>query len=81
MQADALSWMQTTLTDFGLGGIAVRNLIDFLKGMLGSSNAAVRTNAIGVLGAIRMFAGPGNYRDDSLPECRVANNRHTAYVM
>ncbi|RKP24750.1 armadillo-type protein, partial [Syncephalis pseudoplumigaleata] len=57
-QADALAWMQAILGDFGVRGLSVRDLIDFCKGMLGSTNAAVRANAISLLGVIRMFAGP-----------------------
>lgn len=58
-QSDALIWMQATLGDFGVRGLAIRDLIDFCKGMLSSTNAAVRTSSIGLLGVIRMFAGPG----------------------
>ncbi|KAI9595885.1 armadillo-type protein [Syncephalis fuscata] len=57
-QSDALLWMQTTLSDFGIRGLAIRDLIEFAKSLLSSTNAAVRTNSIALLGVIRMFAGP-----------------------
>ncbi|KAG0201552.1 Microtubule-associated protein, microtubule dynamics during spindle orientation [Mortierella sp. GBA30] len=56
--ADSLLWMNQQLEDFGIAGLQVRELIDFLKFALGSANAAVRTNAISVLGILRRFIGP-----------------------
>ena len=56
--ADSLLWIQTSLNDFGIGGLAVRDLIDFLKFCLANTNAAVRTNAVSTLGVVRLFAGP-----------------------
>ncbi|TPX57138.1 hypothetical protein PhCBS80983_g04029 [Powellomyces hirtus] len=56
--ADSLMWIQMTLLEFGTAGLQVRDLIEFLKGVLGNTNAAVRTNAVTVLGTIRMFMGP-----------------------
>ncbi|KAF9924030.1 Microtubule-associated protein, microtubule dynamics during spindle orientation [Linnemannia zychae] len=57
--ADSLAWIHQQLEDFGIAGLAVRELIDFLKFALGSANAAVRTNAVSVLGILRRFIGPG----------------------
>ncbi|KAG9290927.1 hypothetical protein G9A89_011077 [Geosiphon pyriformis] len=57
--ADSLTWVQGAIMEFGITGLQVRDLIDFLKSSLSSSNAAVRTNAITVLGALRIFVGPG----------------------
>ncbi|KAJ3162133.1 Microtubule-associated protein, microtubule dynamics during spindle orientation [Geranomyces michiganensis] len=56
--ADSLMWIQFTLLEFGTTGLQVRDLIEFLKTALGNTNAAVRTNAITVLGTVRMFVGP-----------------------
>jgi len=57
--ADALLWIHGAIMEFGIASLQVRELIDFLKGALGSSNAAVRTNSVTVLGALRIFVGPG----------------------
>ena len=57
--ADSLLWINQQLEDFGIAGLQVRELIDFLKFALGSANAAVRTNAVSVLGILRRFIGPG----------------------
>ncbi|KAF9948601.1 Microtubule-associated protein, microtubule dynamics during spindle orientation [Mortierella alpina] len=57
--ADSLLWIHQQLEDFGIAGLQVRELIDFLKFALGSANAAVRTNAVSVLGVLRRFIGPG----------------------
>ncbi|KAG0332620.1 Microtubule-associated protein, microtubule dynamics during spindle orientation [Podila horticola] len=57
--ADSLLWVNQQLEDFGIAGLQVRELIDFLKVALGSANAAVRTNAVSVLGILRRFIGPG----------------------
>ncbi|KAJ3170087.1 Microtubule-associated protein, microtubule dynamics during spindle orientation [Geranomyces variabilis] len=56
--ADSLMWIQFTLLEFGTTGLKVRDLIEFLKVALGNTNASVRTNAITVLGTVRMFVGP-----------------------
>jgi cytoskeleton-associated protein 5 len=45
--------------DFGIVGLQVRDLIDFLKFTLSNTNAAVRTNSVTVLGALRIYVGPG----------------------
>jgi cytoskeleton-associated protein 5 len=59
--ADSLAWINQQLEDFGIAGLAIRELIDFLKFALGSANAAVRTNAVTVLGILRRFVGPSKY--------------------
>ncbi|KAJ3021312.1 Microtubule-associated protein, microtubule dynamics during spindle orientation [Thoreauomyces humboldtii] len=58
MLADALMWIQGTLLEFGTAGLAVRDLIEFVKTALGNTNPAVRTNAVAVMGTIRLFTGP-----------------------
>lgn len=57
-QADALSWVEQCLRDFGIRGLAIREMIDFLKNGLKSSNAAVRTSATKTLVTLRLFVGP-----------------------
>ncbi|KAL0946933.1 hypothetical protein HGRIS_013093 [Hohenbuehelia grisea] len=57
--ADALTWISTALTEFGIAGVSLRALIDFMKTALGNSNAAVRTSATKTLVTVKRFAGPG----------------------
>ncbi|KZT26231.1 ARM repeat-containing protein [Neolentinus lepideus HHB14362 ss-1] len=57
--ADSLTWIDSALAEFGVAGLSLRNLIEFLKMALGNSNAAVRTNATKTLVTIKMFAGSG----------------------
>ncbi|GAA5933192.1 hypothetical protein JCM3775_002563 [Rhodotorula graminis] len=57
--AESYIFVDQALRDFGLaGGLAVRDLIDFLVVGLKNSNAAVRTNATKTLVALRLFVGP-----------------------
>ncbi|ORY05948.1 ARM repeat-containing protein [Basidiobolus meristosporus CBS 931.73] len=56
--ADSLIWVKETLLEFGIAGLDVRELIEFLKTALGSSNAAVRNNSVSVLGCLHMYVGP-----------------------
>ncbi|KAG5643475.1 hypothetical protein DXG03_000863 [Asterophora parasitica] len=55
--ADAITWINTALTEFGIGGLALRSLIESLKAALQNSNAAVRTSATKTLVTVKMFAG------------------------
>ncbi|KAG7452548.1 microtubule associated protein [Guyanagaster necrorhizus] len=55
--ADAIGWMNVALTEFGINGLSLRNLIDFLKGALQNSNATVRTSATKTLVTVKLFAG------------------------
>jgi cytoskeleton-associated protein 5 len=55
--ADALGWIEQALSEFGISGLSLRNLIDFLKGALKNSNAAVRTSATKTLVMVKLFAG------------------------
>jgi cytoskeleton-associated protein 5 len=57
--ADATTWMKDALTEFGIVGLSLRPLIDFLKGALNNSNASVRTGATGTLVTLKLFAGTG----------------------
>jgi cytoskeleton-associated protein 5 len=56
-QADALTWIKQQLTDFGIAGIPLKDLISFVKAALGSPNAAVRSSATSVLVTVRIFVG------------------------
>ncbi|TFK54917.1 ARM repeat-containing protein [Heliocybe sulcata] len=57
--ADSLTWIESALVEFGVAGLSLKALIDFLKTALGNSNAAVRTNATKTLVTIKLFAGSG----------------------
>lgn len=56
-QADAYTWVKQQLTDFGIAGIPLRDLIAFVKTGLQSPNALVRASATQVLVTIRIFVG------------------------
>ncbi|KAF8959054.1 microtubule associated protein [Flammula alnicola] len=56
--ADAITWINAALIDFGIAGLSLRGLIDFLKTALQNSNAAVRTSATKTLVTVKLFAGP-----------------------
>jgi cytoskeleton-associated protein 5 len=55
--ADALTWINTAVTEFGIAGLSLRNLIDFLKSALQNSNAAVRSSATKALVTVKLYAG------------------------
>ncbi|KAJ7709939.1 armadillo-type protein [Mycena rosella] len=55
--ADAVTWINTALLEFGIAGLALRSLIEFLKTALQNSNAAVRTSATKTLVTVKLFAG------------------------
>jgi cytoskeleton-associated protein 5 len=55
--ADALGWIEQALSEFGIAGLSLRGLIEFLKGALKNSNAAVRTSATKTLVTVKLFAG------------------------
>ncbi|KAI9315486.1 armadillo-type protein [Dichotomocladium elegans] len=56
--ADSLTWVHQAIMEFGIAGLQVRDLIEFIKFALSNTNASVRTSAVTVLGALRMFIGP-----------------------
>ncbi|BGP23073.1 microtubule associated protein [Rhodotorula toruloides] len=69
--AESYVFVEQALRDFGLaGGLAVRDLIEFLKVGLKHSNAAVRTSAIKALVTLRLFVGPDivNFLSDLTPQ-------------
>lgn len=57
-QSEALVWIEQALREFGVVGLAVRELVEFLKESLKSSNASVRTSAMKALVTLRLFVGP-----------------------
>lgn len=57
-QSEALNWIEQALRDFGVNGLAARDLVEFLKTALKSSNASVRTSAMKALVTLRIFVGP-----------------------
>lgn len=57
-QADAMLWVEQAIREFGIQGLAIRDLIEFLKTGLKSSNALVRTNATKTLVTLRLYVGP-----------------------
>lgn len=52
-----MGWIEQALSEFGIAGLSLRSLIDFLKGGLKNSNAAVRTSATKTLVMVKLFAG------------------------
>ncbi|SCV69035.1 BQ2448_2055 [Microbotryum intermedium] len=56
-QADSLLWVEQALRDFSIVGVSIRDLIEFLKTGLKSSNAAVRTNATKTLVTLKLYVG------------------------
>lgn len=64
--ADSISWIEQALKEFGVAGVSLRSLIDFLKAALGNSNAAVRTAATKALVTIKVFVGPSKQSPEIL---------------
>jgi cytoskeleton-associated protein 5 len=58
-QADALTWIKQAIIDFGLRGIGLKDLINFLKVGLQSSNATVRSSATSTLVTVKLFVQTG----------------------
>ena len=50
--------VEQALRDFGIVGLALRDLIEFLKNGLKSTNAAVRSSASKTLVTLKIFVGP-----------------------
>jgi len=57
--ADCISWIASSLSEFGLAGVDITGLIKFLKGGLANSNAAVRSASVQTFGVLRVLLGPG----------------------
>lgn len=59
--ADAVAWVNTALVEFGVAGVSMRSLIEFLKTALQNSTAAVRTSATKTLVTLKLFAGSSEF--------------------
>ena len=57
MLADSITWINQALTEFGIVGLSLKNLIEFLKNALKNSNATVRSSATATFITVRLFAG------------------------
>ena len=57
--ADSLTWVESAVAEFGIAGLSLRSLLNFLKLCLQNSNAAVRSSATKALVTVRRFAGAG----------------------
>ncbi|KAI9145343.1 armadillo-type protein [Paraphysoderma sedebokerense] len=55
---DGIMWINSCLLDFGVAGVALRDLIECIKNQLGNTNPKVREAAIAVLTTMRIFVGP-----------------------
>ncbi|KAL4067594.1 microtubule associated protein [Scleroderma citrinum] len=68
--ADSLIWIDSSISEFGIAGLALRTLIEFLKNALKNSNAAVRTSATKTLVTVKLFAGAGikSFLEDINPQ-------------
>lgn len=58
-QTESLAWVKQALTEFGIAGISLKDLVSFLKVSLQNSQGAVRTGATQVLVVVKLFIGPG----------------------
>lgn len=58
-QSDSLLWIEQALRDFGITGVSIRELIEFLKVGLKSTNAMVRTSATKALVTLKLYVGAG----------------------
>lgn len=66
MLADSLTWIESAIAEFGIAGLSLRILLDFLKLSLQNSNAGVRSSATKALVTVRRFAGAGIRVHDDL---------------
>lgn len=60
-QADSMVWIDQAIRDFGIGGLSVRELIEFLITGLKSTNAAVRTSATKTLVTLKLYVGASEF--------------------
>ncbi|KAI5453121.1 hypothetical protein NCC49_006149 [Naganishia albida] len=56
-QADALTWVKQAILEFGIAGLALKELVAFLKTGLQSANGAVRSSATSTLVTLRLYVG------------------------
>lgn len=55
--SEGIKAVQSLVNEFGLQGVAVRELIDFAKSQLAETNPAVRTACVQLFGTLRVFFG------------------------
>lgn len=69
-QQDSLAWIKQALLEFGVKGVALRELVQFLKTNLQNANGGVRTSATATLVALRLFVGPdvASFLEDLNPQ-------------
>lgn len=70
--ADSVAWVEQALVEFGITGLSLRNLVEFLKSALKHSNAAVRSSATKTLVTVKLFAGAG--MSTELPDITLIPN-------
>ncbi|KAI6109163.1 microtubule associated protein [Pisolithus croceorrhizus] len=68
--ADSLGWIDTAISEFGITGLSLRTLVEFLKTALKNSNASVRTSATKALVTVKLFSGAGikSFLEDINPQ-------------
>ena len=69
-QADGLAWIEQSIREFGIAGLSIRELIEFLKTGLKSSNAAVRSSATKCLVTLKLYVGPSQSHLRSTAVCK-----------
>lgn len=82
-QQDALAWLKQALTDFGIKGLALRELVQFLKTNLQSANGGVRSSATATLVTLRLFVGAdglASFLEDLNPQLQTTINNEFAKV-
>lgn len=75
-QADSLTWIEQSLREFGVAGLNVRELIEFCKVGLKSTNASVRTSATKTVTTIRLCLGSGEFSNPLTRACTDNRNRY-----
>ncbi|KAJ1672985.1 hypothetical protein EV182_006109, partial [Spiromyces aspiralis] len=71
---DCLGFLDTVLLEFGIAGLPLKQILDFVKGSgLASSNGQVRQKAVTVMGTLRRFVGPpiASLVDDLNPQIKA----------
>ncbi|KAI6039042.1 microtubule associated protein [Pisolithus marmoratus] len=69
--ADSLVWIDTAISEFGIAGLSLRTLIEFLKTALKNSNVTVRTSATKTLVTVKLLlvqVGIKSFLEDINPQ-------------
>ncbi|KAF8323194.1 ARM repeat-containing protein [Clavulina sp. PMI_390] len=56
--AEGVAFVNNALKEFGIAGLSLKSVIEFLKQALGHSNPTVKSSATATLVTLRLFAGP-----------------------